>query len=147
MQACSTAVLLAPAERIWHLFTDPHKLAQWTGTTLVEGPAHPMSPGDHLALRAGGLWITFDVLDMRPPRELMLDSRLPFGVTNHEQIQVTPIDAHSSRVTINCHFIFPPGWRGQLVERVLGRRFLTGPVRSLRRLKRAAEQDPIGLAD
>jgi hypothetical protein len=36
------------------------------------------------------LRITFDVLDVRPPRELTLESRLPFGVTNHEQIQITP---------------------------------------------------------
>ena len=94
------------------------------------------------------LRITFDVLDMCPPRQLMLDARLPFGVTNHEQIQIAPIDAHSSRVTFNCHFIFPPGWRGQLVEKILGRRFVTGPARPLSRLKRAAEHDPIhGLAD
>jgi len=141
MDVCSTEVLFAPAERIWHLLTDPRKLAQWTGTTLVEGPARQMSAGDHLALRAGGLRITFDVLDMHPPRELTLDSRLPFGVTNHEQIQIARIDAHSSRVTYNCHFIFPPGWRGQLIETALGRRFATGPARSLGRLKRAAEQD------
>ena len=101
MDACPTDVVLAPAERIWHLLTDPRQLAQWTGTKLVEGPACPMSAGDHLALGKGGLRITFDVLDMRPPRELTLDVRLPFGVTNHEQIQITPIDAHSSRVTFN----------------------------------------------
>jgi hypothetical protein len=89
------------------------------------------------------LRITFDVLDMRPPRQLTLESRLPFGVTNHQQIQITPIDAHSSRVTFDGHFIFPPGWRGQLVEKVLGWRFATGSARSLRRLKRAAEQDSI----
>ena len=101
MEVCPTDVVLAPAERIWHLITDPRKLAQWTGTTLVEGPACPMSAGDHLALGRGGLRITFDVLEMRPPWELTLESRLPFGVTNHEQIQITPIDAHSSRVTYN----------------------------------------------
>ena len=101
MEVCPTDVVLAPAERIWHLFTDPRKLAQWTGTKLVEGPACPMSAGDHLVLGAFGLRITFDVLGMRPPRELTLDVRLPFGVTNHEQIQITPIDAHSSRVTFN----------------------------------------------
>ena len=101
MEACSTAVLLAPAERIWHLFTDPRKLAQWTGLKLIEGPARPMSAGDHLALGFGLLRITFDVLDVRPPRELTLESRLPFGVTNHEQIQITSIDPYSSRVTFN----------------------------------------------
>ena len=101
MEVCPTDVLHAPAERIWHLLTDPRKLAPWTGTTLVEGPARPLSAGDHLVLRAGVLRITFDVLDTRPPRELTLDVELPFGVTNHEQIQITPIDAHSSRVTFN----------------------------------------------
>jgi uncharacterized protein YndB with AHSA1/START domain len=143
MEVSATDVLLAPAERIWQLLTAPRKLAQWTRTKLVEGPACPMSAGDHVVLRAGGLSITFDVLDMRPPRQLMLRARLPFGVTNREQIQITPIDAHSSRVTFNSHFIFPPDWRGRLVEKILGRRFVTGPARSLRRLKRAAEQDPI----
>ena len=101
MEVCSTDLVLAPAERIWHLLTDPHKMAQWTGLKLVEGPARPMSAGDHLAFGFGVLRITFDVLDVRPPRELTLESRLPFGVTNHEQIQITPIDAHSSRVTFN----------------------------------------------
>jgi uncharacterized protein YndB with AHSA1/START domain len=101
MEVCPTDVVLAPAERIWRLLTDPRKLAQWTGTKLVEGPACLMSVGDHLVLGAGVLHITFDVLDMLPPRELRLESRLPFGVTNHEEIQVTPIDAHSSRVTFN----------------------------------------------
>jgi uncharacterized protein YndB with AHSA1/START domain len=143
MEVCATDVLLAPAERIWHLLTDPRKLAEWTRTKLVEGPACRMCAGDHLVLRGGGLRITFDVLDMSPPRQLMLHARLPFGLTNREQIQIMPINAHSSRVTFNAHFIFPPGWRGQFVEKILGRRVVTGPARSLRRLKRAAEQDPI----
>ena len=101
MEVCPTDVILAPAERIWDLLTDPRKLAQWTGTNLVEGPACPMIAGDHLVLRAGVLRITFDVLDMHPPRELTFDVGLPFGVTNHEEIQITAINAHSSRVTFN----------------------------------------------
>ena len=101
MEVCPTEVVLAPAERIWLLFTDPRKLAQWTGLNLIEGPARPMSAGDHLVLGAFGLRIAFDVLDLRPPRELTIDVRLPFGVTNHERVQITPIDAHSTRVTLN----------------------------------------------
>jgi hypothetical protein len=68
MEVCPTDVVLAPAERIWQLLTDPRKLAQWTGTKLVEGPVCPMSVGDHLVLGFGVLRITFDALDMRPPR-------------------------------------------------------------------------------
>lgn len=101
MEVCPTDVVLAPAERIWNLLTDPRKLAQWTGTRVVAGPAGPMSAGDRVVLGAGPLRITFDVLDMRPPRQLTLDGRFPFGITIHEQIQIAPIDAHSSRVTYN----------------------------------------------
>ena len=102
MKVCPIDVVHAPAERIWQLLTDPRQLAQWTGTKLVDGPARPMSAGDHFVLRrAGVLRITCDVLDIRPPRELTLNVGLPLGVTNHEQIQITPIDAQSSRVTFN----------------------------------------------
>ena len=101
MDVCPTDVVFAPAERIWHLLTDPRQLALWTGTTLVEGPTSLKRAGDHLVFRAGGLHITFDVLDVRPLRQLMLDVALPFGVTNREQIQITPIDARSTRVTLN----------------------------------------------
>jgi uncharacterized protein YndB with AHSA1/START domain len=101
MEACPTDVLLAPAERIWHLLTDARKLAQWTGTTLVAGPAGPLRAGDRVVLRAGLLRITVGVLAVHPPGQLVLDVGLPLGVTNHEQIQITPLDAHSSRVTFN----------------------------------------------
>ena len=94
-------MVLAPAERIWPLLTDPRKLAQWTGTFLVDGPARPVNVGDHLVLGVGMFRITFDVLDVRPPRQLTLDVGLPFGITNHEEIQITPIDEHTSRVTFN----------------------------------------------
>jgi uncharacterized protein YndB with AHSA1/START domain len=101
MQVCPTDVVFAPAERIWQLLTDARKLAQWTGLEVVEGPACLMNAGDHLALGFAGLRITCDVLDVRPPLELTLDVRFPFGIMNHERIQIMPIDAHSSRVTYN----------------------------------------------
>ena len=101
MEVCPTDVVLAPAERIWQLLTDPRKLAQWTGLKLVEGPARPLSAGDHVVLGFSRLRIRFDVLDVRPRLELTLDVRFPFGITNHERIQIAPIDAHASRVTYN----------------------------------------------
>lgn len=101
MDVCGTDIILAPAERIWHLLTDPHELAQWSGTKLVEGPARALSAGDHLVLRAGMLHVTFNVVNMQAPRQLTLDVALPLGITNREQIQITPIDANSCRVTFN----------------------------------------------
>jgi uncharacterized protein YndB with AHSA1/START domain len=98
---CPTDVIFAPAERVWRLLTNPHELAQWSGTKLVEGPARSVSAGDRLVFRVGILHITFDVLDMQAPRQLTLDIALPFGVKNREQIQITLIDASSCRTTFN----------------------------------------------
>ena len=134
---------VAPAERVWRLLTNPHELAQWSGTKLVEGPARAVSAGDHLVFRKGVLHLAFDVLDMQAPRQLTLDTALPFGIKNREQFQITPIDANSCRTTLNCAFSLPPGWRGRLLEMIFGRRFVNGPAEALGRLKRAAEQRPI----
>ena len=101
MEVCPTDVILAPAERVWHLLTNPQELAHWSGTKLVEGPARAVSAGDRLVFRAGMLHITFDVLDMQAPRQLTLDIALPFGIKNREQMQITPIDANSCRTTFN----------------------------------------------
>ena len=101
MEACPTDVILAPAESIWRLLVDPRELERWSGTKLVKGPARAVSAGDHLVFRAGPFHITFDVLDMQAPRQLTLDIALPFGIKNHEQMQITPLDANSCRVTFN----------------------------------------------
>jgi hypothetical protein len=37
MEVCPTDVVLAPAERIWHLLTDA-QTAQWTGLKLSKAP-------------------------------------------------------------------------------------------------------------
>ena len=99
MDVCPTDIILAPAEHIWRLLTDPRELAQWSGMKLIEAPARAVSTGDHLIFRAGMLHITFDVVDMQAPRQLTLDIALPLGVKNREQIQITPIDANSCRTT------------------------------------------------
>jgi uncharacterized protein YndB with AHSA1/START domain len=101
MKVCPTDVVLAPAERIWRLLTDPRELARWSGTTLVDAPARAVRAGDHLTFRAWVLPVTFDVLDAQPPRQLTLDVVLPLGITNREQIQITPIAGNSCRVTFN----------------------------------------------
>jgi hypothetical protein len=101
MNVCPTDIVLAPAERIWNLLTDRRKLAEWTGTRLAHGPAGPLATGDQFVLRAGMFRLSLKVVDVRPPWQLVLDVRLPFGVTNHEEIQIMPIDSDSNRVTFN----------------------------------------------
>ncbi|HMD30973.1 MAG TPA: SRPBCC family protein [Candidatus Acidoferrales bacterium] len=101
METCPTDVILAPAHHIWRLLADPRELGRWSGTKLVEGPARTVSAGDRLVFRAAMFHITFHVLDMQAPRQFTLDIALPFGLKNFEQIQITPIDANSCRVTFN----------------------------------------------
>ena len=101
MDVCPTDIILAPAERIWHLISDPHELARWSETTLIDAPARAATAGDRLVFRAGMWQITFDVVGMQAPRQLVLDIALPLGVRNREQIQITPIEANSCRTTLN----------------------------------------------
>jgi len=101
MDVCPTDVILAPVERVWRLVTEPRDLAHWSGTRLVEAPTRAIRAGDQLVFRAGVFLITFDVVDLDAPRQLTLDIALPFGVGNREQIQITPIDPHSCRTTLN----------------------------------------------
>jgi len=99
IEVCPTAVIRAPAERVWHLITDARELARWSGTQLFEGPARAVSAGDRLVLRAGLFRIVVDVLDRDPMRQLTLDIALPFGVGNRQEIQITALDAGSCRAT------------------------------------------------
>lgn len=101
MDVCPTEIILAPAERVWGLLTDPRELAAWTGVTLVDAPARAVRAGDRLICRVGPLRIVFDVVAVQAPRALTFDIALPFGVGNHEQMQITPIDAHACRTTFN----------------------------------------------
>lgn len=101
MDVCPTDIILAPAERVWRLLTDPHELAHWSGTKLVHAPARTMRVGDRLVFRAAMLHITFDVLDLQAPRQLTLEVVFSFGIKIHEQIQIAPIDVQSCRVTFN----------------------------------------------
>jgi hypothetical protein len=98
---CPTEVVAAAPERIWDLLTRADKLAEWSGAKLLDGPARPLEPGDRVVLGGFGMTLTVDVLGMEPLRQLTADVALPFGVVNHEVIQLSPIDAGRSRVTFN----------------------------------------------
>ena len=101
MEVCPTEVIQAPVQHVWHLLTDPRHLAQWSGAKLDEGAQLPVRPGDHFILRKHGMRIGFQVVDANPLRHLNLYVHLPFGIVNHEQVQLTVLSATSCRVTFN----------------------------------------------
>ena len=98
---CPTDVVAAPAERIWALLVDPVALARWTGVTLRSGPGRPLQAGDRLRLSEWGLAVSFDILGLEPHRTFAVDVTLPFGIVNHEVIQLSPLDSGRCRVTFN----------------------------------------------
>src|SRR5262249_46883630 len=104
MHVCPTDVVHAPTDHVWHLLTTPRELAGWTDTTLVESPAQELREGDRVVLGAGighRLRVIVRVREAVRPQVLSLDIRLPFGVTNAETIDVSPIGARDSRITFN----------------------------------------------
>ena len=99
---CPTDIVAAPPERIWELLTQPDLLAHWSGLKLIEGPGRALVVGDRAVLGPGlGLRVIFEVIAMDPPRQFTLDAHLPFGVVNHEVVQISPLDPGRCRVTFN----------------------------------------------
>jgi uncharacterized protein YndB with AHSA1/START domain len=101
MEACPTEVIHAPMQRIWHLVTDPRQLAQWSRAKLDEGPDCLARAGDRFTLSKRGMRIDFQVLDADRLQRLVLDIHLPFGIVNHEQIELTVLSTTACRVTFN----------------------------------------------
>jgi uncharacterized protein YndB with AHSA1/START domain len=104
LHVCPTEVVSAPVERVWELVATPRELARWSDTTVIDGPDRELRGGDRLVLGAGlghRLKVIFHVRDAVRPRELALDIRLPFGVTNDEVIRITSLGDTSCRVILN----------------------------------------------
>jgi len=104
LQVCPADVVNAPADRVWQLVTTPTELARWTETVLFDAPDRELRAGDRIVFGAGvaqRLKVIFTIRDVVPPRELSLQVRLPFGVTNDEVIRITPLAANACRVAFN----------------------------------------------
>ena len=104
IRTCPTAIVRAPAERVWHCLTSPHELGRWSGARLVLVPTRPLMAGDSLLFTAGigGLMrVAFYVLGIEAERRLALMVSLPFGVINQETITISPLSASECRVTFN----------------------------------------------
>jgi hypothetical protein len=101
MQVCPTEVIRVPVQQVWRLLTDPRQLARWSGAELDEGPERPVRAGDRFILRKHGMRISVQVLDANSLQDLNLYVHLPFGIVNHEQVQLTVLSSITCRVTFN----------------------------------------------
>ena len=104
IQVCPTNIVQASPDRIWDLLTNPRELARWSGTAVVEAPDREITAGDRLVLGAGianRFRVIFGVREAVRPRLLSIDIRLPFGVTNDETIEISPVESRACRVTFN----------------------------------------------
>ena len=72
--------------------------------------------------------------------ELGLDVKFPLGITVREDLSCVPIGTDQCRVNYRCGFGFPAGWRGTVARLLMRRELNSGPVDSLSRLRRAAEE-------
>ena len=60
-----------------------------------------MRAGDGFILKKCGMRIGFQVLDANPVQHLNLYIRLPFGIVNHEQVQLSVLNPTTCRVIFN----------------------------------------------
>jgi hypothetical protein len=144
--SCPTSTVNAPVEIVWGLLTRP---AEWgdfydVRVTSVE-PAGPAVVGQTILAESGprllhlALEFRFTKIDA-VNYELGLDVKLPFGVTVREHLSCVPIGQGQCHVNYHCGFGFPAGWRGTVARFLMRRELNSGPVDSLSRLRRAAEE-------
>lgn len=143
---CPTALVEAPVEAVWFLLTQP---AGWGNfydirvTAVV--PGGPAVVGQVIEGESGRQFlhlkieIRLDEIDTASHR-LGLNVKLPFGITVRENMNCIPIGTNQCCVNYRCGFEFPAGWRGTLLRFVMRRELDAGPLNSIIRLERAAEQ-------
>jgi Polyketide cyclase / dehydrase and lipid transport len=144
--SCPTSTVNAPVEIVWELLTRPETWGDFydVRVTSVE-PAGPAVVGQTVFAESGPRLLHL-ALEFRFTKvdavnfELGLDVKLPFGVTLREDLNCAPIGQEECRVNYHCGFAFPTGWRGMVARMLMHRELNSGPVDSLSRLRRAAEE-------
>jgi len=145
-RSCPTAVVNAPADVVWRLLTAPAGWGDFFDVRITGlEPSGPAAVGQRIYAESGPRWLhlklefAYVVIDADHYR-LMLDVRLPFGITVREDLNCVPLQRAQCRVNYRCDFGFPAGWRGAAARLAMRRELDAGPVDSLTRLKHAAER-------
>jgi hypothetical protein len=143
---CPTSIVHAPVEVVWKLVTLPDEWGDFFDTRIrsVEPPGQAQA-GQMVFAESGprllrlALEFRFTKVDIAN-HELQIDVQLPFGITVRENLSCIPLGPAQCRVSFHCGFSFPAGWRGAVTRLLLLHEINIGPVDSLSRLRRAAEQ-------
>ena len=143
--SCPTSVIKAPVDIVWALLMHPEAWGEFYDIrVLAVDPAGPATVGQRIIAESGPrvfhfkLELRFTRIDALN-REMGLSVRLPLGIRVEENLVCVPLGDDQCRVSYNCDFRFPQGWRGTLARLILRRELETGPADSLNRLRRAAE--------
>ena len=144
--SCPSVIINAPVEIVWTILMCPEKSTDVFDLRIVSlEPPGPAVVGQIISGETGPrvwhLTIKLRFVKIDAVRCCLgLDVQLPFGITVREQLSCTRLGPDQCRVTYNCDFDFPAGWRGALIRFFLRNRFDAGPADSLSRLQRAAER-------
>ena len=136
----------APVETVWALLNDAAGWSSFYDLRVIRiDPPGLARVGQCVCGESGPRWlhlavkITYTSIDVLQ-RSLGLEVQMPMGIVVREELSCSPISDKQCRVNYHCHFSFPSGWRGALLGLLMRRELRAGPVDSLRRLTRAAEQ-------
>jgi hypothetical protein len=146
IESCPTAIIQTPIGIVWDLLTRPEGWGEFydVRVTSVE-PAGWAVTGQTVFAESGprllhlALEFRFTKVDAAK-YELGLDVRMPFGITVREELNCVPVGQDRCRVNYHCGFGIPAGWRGAAARFLMRRELKSGPIDSLSRLQRAAEQ-------
>ncbi len=104
MTVCPAAIVTAPVETVWELLDNPAQLNEWAdGKIQWITPEGPMTPGQQFCIKSravGRSWLAlFTVKEVnRVKHVLQMDVAFPLGMTLHQRLMCTSIDAVSCRV-------------------------------------------------
>ncbi len=104
LTVCPAAIVLAPVELVWELLDNPRQLDQWAGGKVqwVESEG-PMTPGQRFSVKSKALGRSWDALFTvkevdRDKHVLQMNVAFPLGMTLHQRLMTTPINATSCRL-------------------------------------------------
>jgi ligand-binding SRPBCC domain-containing protein len=104
LNVCPAAIVAAPVETLWSLLDNPVQFNEWTdGKVEWVKPEGPMIPGQQFGITSKALgrsWrAVFTVKAVDSDRHvLQTDVAFPLGMSLHERVTCTPINATSCRV-------------------------------------------------